>query len=156
VTRGDLPAARQFAAEADGVIANNRDERSGNSMTVLAVAKSGIAMAADDLDEAARLLAGAMRLTGSPMERAGIAAVGERIAVLVARRGDDETAAVLLGAAAGLRGVLDQGEPSVRALVAGLTERLGPERYRTAFQQGFDHDQETAVEHLCNAVRQPV
>jgi predicted ATPase/DNA-binding SARP family transcriptional activator len=156
VTRGDLPAARQFAAEADGVIANNRDERSGNSMTVLAVAKSGIAMAADDLDEAARLLAGAMRLTGSPMERAGIAAVGERIAVLVARRGDDETAAVLLGAAAGLRGVLDQGEPSVRALVAGLTERLGPECYRTAFQQGFHYDQETAVEHLCNAVRQPV
>jgi hypothetical protein len=90
------------------------------------------------------------------MERAGIAAVGERIAVLVARRGDDETAAVLLGAAAGLRGVLDQGEPSVRALVAGLTERLGPERYRTAFQQGFHYDQETAVEHLCNAVRQPV
>jgi hypothetical protein len=156
VTRGDLPAASQYAVEAEGVIAEQRDERSGNSLTVLAVAKSSIAMAAGDLDAAAGLLAGAMRLTGSPMERAGVATVGERIAVLTAKRGDDETAAVLLGAAAGLRGVLDQGEPNVRALVVGLTERLGTDRYRTAFQQGFDYDQETAVEHLSNAVRQPV
>ncbi|HEX5402881.1 MAG TPA: BTAD domain-containing putative transcriptional regulator [Pseudonocardiaceae bacterium] len=155
VTRGDLPAARRFAAEADDVVAHQLDDRNSNPRSALAIAKSGIALAVDALDEAAELLARAIWVGTAPMDVVSNAAVGERIAVLTARRGHHERAAVLLGAAAGIRGLLDQSEPSVRALVVDLTERLGPDGYRTAFAQGFDYDRDTAIESLRNAVRPP-
>jgi hypothetical protein len=150
VTRGDLTRARELAVEADLI---NPD--GPNPHGALGMAKAGIALATGDLDEAAMLLADVLAVCESVADMSAIAGIGERIAVLVAHRGDDTGAATLLGAAAGIRGLLDQGEPNVRALVTGLTERLGADGYRTAFDSGFGYDRARAVTELRNAVRTP-
>ncbi|HEX5116435.1 MAG TPA: BTAD domain-containing putative transcriptional regulator [Pseudonocardiaceae bacterium] len=152
VLRADLPAARQLAADADHVA--GPDVQIADWAAALGMAKAMIALAADELDEVGRHLDGALSAVAPVGDMSSLASVGERIAVLVGRRGDDRAAAELLGAAAGIRGLLDQGEPHVRTLVAGLTERLGDDGYRTAFRRGFDLDRATAVEVLRNAVRQ--
>jgi predicted ATPase/DNA-binding SARP family transcriptional activator len=150
VSRSDFTRARALAAEADQI---NPD--GPNPHGALAMAKSGIALATGELDEATVLLADVLRTCESVADMSAIAGIGERIAVLVAQRGDHSAAATLLGAAAGIRGLLDQGEPNVQALVADLAERLGEDGYRTAFDSGFGYDRERAVTELRNAVRTP-
>ncbi|HKN97582.1 MAG TPA: hypothetical protein VJX10_10730, partial [Pseudonocardiaceae bacterium] len=152
VMRGDLPVARRLAGEADAIAGTGNQEP--DWVAVLATAKATIALAADELDEAGRHLDTALSALSSANDMSSLASVGERIAILVAKRGDHLAAAELLGAAAGIRGLLDQGEPNVRALVADLTERLG-DGYHTAFHRGFDLDRATALLRLADAVRQP-
>jgi predicted ATPase/DNA-binding winged helix-turn-helix (wHTH) protein len=151
VSRGDLVRARRLAVDADAVA--GPDYHNPSPAAALAMAKATIALASDELDEASGYLASAMATAMLVSDMSSVAGVGERIAVLVSRRGDDQGAAVLLGAAAGIRGLLDQGEPNVRELVSRLTDRLGENGYDTAFRQGFDYDRDTAVGYLRNAVR---
>jgi predicted ATPase/DNA-binding SARP family transcriptional activator len=150
VSRGDYPRARELAAEADLITPDGPSPHGA-----LGMAKASIALATGDLAEAAVVLADVLAVSESVADMAAIASIGERIAVLVAHRGDDLAAATLLGAAAGIRGMVDQGEPNVRALVAELAESLGPDGYRTAFDSGFGYDRERAVTELRNAVRTP-
>jgi hypothetical protein len=154
VSRRELPAARALAVEAAGLLDDTH--RNPQSRGVLAIAESSIALAAGELAAAADHLAAALAMSLPSADMSTVAGIGERIAVLVGARGDDERAAELLGAAAGIRGLLDQGEPNVRGLVVGLTERLGEDGYRTAFARGFERDRETALEHLRAAVRSGV
>jgi hypothetical protein len=153
VLRGDLPAARQLADEADEVAGPGN--QIADWAAALAMAKAMIALTEGEWDEAGRHLHTGLTVAAPVADMSAVASIGERVAVLVARRGNDLAAAELLGAAAGIRGLLDQGEPNVRELVAGLTDRLGADGYRTAFDRGFHLDRETAVERLRDAVRQP-
>jgi hypothetical protein len=105
--------------------------------------------------DATELLADALDAAVPSPDLSSRSGIGERIAMLVALRGDHRAAAELLGASAGLRGLLDQGEPTIRTLVTELVDVLGPQEYRTAFDSGFDLDREAAVARLRDAVRPP-
>jgi predicted ATPase/DNA-binding SARP family transcriptional activator len=153
VTRGDLARARTLAEEADRAAALSPPDRGPNAAAALTTAKAAIALAAGELAAAATLLADVFDVSVPMGDMSSAADVGERVAVLVGLRGDKVRAATLLGAAAGIRGLLNEGDPSVRALVAELTERLGEDGYRTAFDSGFRYDREQAVAELRDAVR---
>ncbi len=154
VARQDLPAARVLATEAAGLLDDTH--RNPSARGALAIAESRIALAAGELAAAADHLAAALAMSLPGADMSTVAGIGERIAVLVGAYGDDLRAAELLGAAAGIRGLLDQGEPTVRELVAALTGRMGEDGYRTAFARGFDHDRQAAIELLRAAVRSEV
>jgi ATP/maltotriose-dependent transcriptional regulator MalT len=148
VSRKDLPRASRLADEAEQVANGIRDDGGPSPMSVLQVARASIALAAGELDDARAWLATALDAAWPRSDMSSIAGIGERIALLVARRGDDQRAAELLGTAASIRGMLDQGEPNVRELVGALNERLGDEKYRSAFERGFGREREDAIEQL--------
>jgi predicted ATPase len=151
VQRGDLVRAKEYVAETDGLI--DSTHRNPTLRSVVAMSRSAIALAEGDLSETAVQLALAFDVSVASPDMSTLAGVGERIAVLVARRGYMARAAVLLGAAAGIRGLLDQGEPNVRWLVGSLTELLGVDGYQAAFDEGFAAERGVAVEMLGAAVR---
>ncbi|HVV21074.1 MAG TPA: BTAD domain-containing putative transcriptional regulator [Pseudonocardiaceae bacterium] len=152
VIRKELAEARRLADEAVAVAESIPDDGGPNPRTALQMAKASISLAAGDLREARMLLATALDTAWPRSDMSSVAGIGERIAVLVSRRGEDQRAAELLGAAAGIRGMLDQGEPNVRELVGMLRERIGEDGYRSAFDRGFGYERETAIEHLRAAV----
>jgi hypothetical protein len=61
-------------------------------------------------------------------------------------------AAGVLGASAGLRGILDQGDPTVRAAVEELAGELGEDGYAKAFRAGRELERPDAIRCLHNAL----
>jgi predicted ATPase len=154
VSRGDLDTAHELAAEAEATPDGGGGSGHGDPqlVAVLAVAKSRIALAEDDLDAAAAHLARALELSMPILDMSSVAGIGERISMVVARRGAPAEAARLLGASAGVRGLLDRGEPDVIALLTDLTDRLGPSGFEQAYSSGFELERDVAVAALRDAV----
>jgi predicted ATPase/DNA-binding SARP family transcriptional activator len=153
LSRGDVTRARALADEADEEATRRPPDRGPNAGAALAVAKAAVALAAGEPDTAAGLLSGVFDVVVPMGDMSSVADAGERAAQLVHLRGDRSRAATLLGAAAGIRGVLNEGDPRIRELVVDLTDQLGEDGYRTAFDSGFRYDREKAVAELWNAVR---
>ncbi|MFC4117704.1 ATP-binding protein [Nonomuraea zeae] len=97
---------------------------------------------------ARELLPQAVRVVCAQGEADGLAWAAELLAGLRALADDPAGAATALGMSAVLRGQLDEGDPEVRALIAGLTERLGADGYRTAYRAGADLPRQDALDRL--------
>ncbi|MBL1074514.1 AAA family ATPase [Nocardia sp. 2] len=62
--------------------------------------------------------------------------------------GDPESAAIAMGVTAVIRGVVDAGEPELRALVAAIGDRLGEDGYRSAYARGAGFSRSEALAFL--------
>ncbi|WP_340685374.1 BTAD domain-containing putative transcriptional regulator [Amycolatopsis coloradensis] len=108
-----------------------------------------IALAAGELDEAAR---GAAIVVKSTAERGDMADLGRIVEVcgLIRFRQEKPEAAVrLLGAAKLLRGRLDLGEPGIRQLIDDLREHFGEERYEELLVQDAGLSRPDLVAWIC-------
>jgi predicted ATPase len=152
ISRDDLDAAHELADEADKTPDAAAVDGDPQLIAVLTVAKARIALVEGDLDTATTLLAQALELSWPIMDMSSMAGIGERIAMIVARRGTPEEAARLLGVAAGIRGLVHRGEPDVLVLFDELTDRLGPPGFERAYRSGFDLERESALAELRAAV----
>ncbi|WP_346115076.1 hypothetical protein, partial [Nonomuraea maheshkhaliensis] len=76
------------------------------------------------------------------------ASAAEQLARLLLLDGDPAGAAPRLGTSQAIRGVFDQGEPELRALVSDLTVRLGEREYRAAYRRGAELPRQEALGRL--------
>ncbi|ADD40181.1 transcriptional regulator, winged helix family [Stackebrandtia nassauensis DSM 44728] len=76
------------------------------------------------------------------------APAAELLARLRFRDGDPEGAAVALGMSQVIRGVLDRGDPELRALTDALVARLGADGYAAAFQRGAELPRDEALRRV--------
>ncbi|WP_162272760.1 hypothetical protein, partial [Nocardia lijiangensis] len=81
-------------------------------------------------------------------DAANTAHVAELLAELRTLEDAPEDAAEALGLSAALRGDFDAGEPRLTALVATLTDRLGPDTYKAAYHRGATRPTTEALDTL--------
>lgn len=140
---GDLADAdRWYRAADDGVRA------SGESMfvAVLETSRAQLAVAAGDLDGAAKQLRSALGVALDIRDLPLAAAVAVGVAAMLAAGGRDREAATTLGAAHGLRGAADPLNPDVIAVTERLRDRLGPDAFTAAYEHGRCLDATAATE----------
>jgi predicted ATPase/DNA-binding SARP family transcriptional activator len=115
-----------------------------------------IRLAAGEPGPARALLPTAVRPNFARRQSNGLAWASEQVAELLALEDEPAGAATALGLSQAIRGAFDQGEPVLRALVGRLTERLGPDGYQHAYDQGAKLDRRDALDRLAEATGQPV
>ena len=149
---GDLAAAREHLALARGYRISVPMSARGHRIAALMLAELAIDDACGSLDDAPAHAIEALRNAALSRDMPLLATVGERIARLLMHTGRPVEAAGVLGASAGLRGVLDHGDPAVRAAVEELAGELGDEGYAKAFRAGRELDRPDAIRCLHNAL----
>ena len=145
---GDLVAAREHLALARDCQISVPMSARGHRMAALMIVEITIDDLAGDLDAGRGHAIEALRNAVFSRDMPLVATVGERIARLLMRTGDRAVeAAGVLGASAGLRGLLDQGDPNVRDTIEKLAVELGEDGYATAFRAGRELARPAAI--LC-------
>jgi predicted ATPase/DNA-binding SARP family transcriptional activator len=105
-------------------------------------------LAAGAAGAARELLPHVVRVTFAQGDADGLAWTAELLAGLLALEDDPAGAAAALGMSAVVRGLLDEGDPELRTLIAGLAERLGEDGYRTAYRAGAELPRQEALDRL--------
>lgn len=149
---GDLAAAREHLADARTYRISVPMSARGHRMAALMLAELAIDDLTGDRDDARQHAIEALRNAVLSRDMPLLATVGERIARLLMHTGRAVEAVGVLGASAGLRGILDQGDPAVRAAVEQLAEELGEDGYAKAFRAGRELDRDDAIRCLHNAL----
>ncbi|HET8583705.1 MAG TPA: BTAD domain-containing putative transcriptional regulator [Jatrophihabitans sp.] len=101
-----------------------------------------------DLDAAARHVREATEAAVTTRDMPVVAAVGVVRAELLAAHGDATGAAVLLGAAARLRGADDWSAPDIASITKRLRGELGDRQFDTCYAEGKALEREAALERL--------
>lgn len=125
---GDTPRAREHYEAALQAYAANWFSLGQSVRTLVGLGRA--ALAESRTDEAADWFEQARVLATDTGERADVA---EALAAVAT---DPEESARLLGAAHGLRGTSIAGDPDVVGVADAARERLSPQRYESAFEQG--------------------
>ncbi|GAA4247252.1 BTAD domain-containing putative transcriptional regulator [Dactylosporangium darangshiense] len=112
-------------------------------------------LAARSAPEARALLPRAVRPNFTRAQSNGLAWAAEQVGELLALEDRPAEAATALGLSEAIRGAFDEGEPALRALVAALTDRLGPDGYRDAYAAGADLPRPAALTRLADLTAQP-
>jgi predicted ATPase/DNA-binding SARP family transcriptional activator len=150
---GDLVAAREHLEYARTYRISVPMSARGHRMAALMICEVAIDDLAGDLDQAHVHAIEALRNAVLSRDMPLLAGVGERIARLLTRVGGRAVeAAGVLGASAGLRGLLDQGDPQVRDTIEKLAGELGEQGYATAFRAGRELDRPAAILYLHTAL----
>ena len=149
---GDLVAAREHLADARTYRISVPMSARGHRMAALMLAELAIDDLSGDRDDARTHAIEALRNAVLSQDMPLLATVGERIARLLMHTGRPVEAAGVLGASAGLRGILDQGDPTVRAAVEELAGELGEDGYAKAFRAGRELERPDAIRCLHNAL----
>nr|SBO99362.1 Signal transduction response regulator / Disease resistance domain-containing protein [Nonomuraea gerenzanensis] len=84
-----------------------------------------------------------------------LASACEWLGRLLALEGDPEGAARSLGMSERIKGVLDQGDPEIRALIRELVGCLGEDRYRAAYREGAAMPRQQAIDRLAGMAGRP-
>ncbi|GAA1065809.1 MULTISPECIES: BTAD domain-containing putative transcriptional regulator [Streptomyces violaceusniger group] len=108
-------------------------------------ARAGLCLRLGDGAGAATALTGAFAAARRSGDLPLLSAVTVHAAELAAARGRPGESAVLLGAAAGLRGTDDDTDPLIRELAAQVRAELGREEFAEAYAEGRALDRDTAV-----------
>jgi hypothetical protein len=90
----------------------------------------------------------ALRATSARRDMPDLAQIAELLASVRGQRGDEETAATLLGMSQVVRGTFDAGNPEVRRLVADLKAGLGEQRYAELYRVGSGKSKKDALDWL--------
>ncbi|WP_344207230.1 ATP-binding protein [Nonomuraea bangladeshensis] len=77
-----------------------------------------------------------------------LATACEWLGRLLALEGDAKGAAGALGMSERIKGVLDHGDPEIRAVIGELVGRLGEDGYRAAYREGADLPRQQAIDRL--------
>jgi predicted ATPase/DNA-binding SARP family transcriptional activator len=138
VRLGDLDrAADLLSTAANGPASHAR--------TLIGNARAALCLALDDLPGADKALGEAYAAALATRELPVLSQVAVNAAALAAARGRQQESAVLLGAAARLRGTHDHTDPQVRELTVRGRTALGTERFAAAYAEGWELDPKTAV-----------
>jgi predicted ATPase/DNA-binding SARP family transcriptional activator len=142
--RGDLPAARAAYERALEIL----QQRPKAFLHMHAVALAGLARVAlgeGGGQEAADLLADALRLAVESRTGPAIADVLETVATLAVTDGQLERAVTLLGAADGLRGAADPAHPDIAAVSRAARAVLKEDDYARCYERGRQLCRDEAV-----------
>ncbi|GAB7045522.1 BTAD domain-containing putative transcriptional regulator [Catenuloplanes indicus] len=133
VRLGDLDRAGDLLDAAGRAL---REHPSAHARALAGGVRAALLLARGDLPGADRALAAAHAAAVATGERPVVAEVTVRMAALAGRRGRPRESAVLLGAAAGLRGADDHTDPRVRELTRSARAALGETEFSAAYAEG--------------------
>ncbi|MEV4249631.1 BTAD domain-containing putative transcriptional regulator [Streptosporangium canum] len=141
---GDPAEARRLYEQAMERFETHWVKSAGNrTATLFGLGK--VAEAAGDLDGARSLHRRAVEVATAAGSIVESARAVEALAGLALLEGDAPAAALLLGAAAGLRGILTEDDPEVSRTAAAARAALGAEPYEAAHRRGARLPQEDAL-----------
>ena len=147
VRQGDLDSAEQLlrGAEARLMPDGGFSPMTGDhGIAIVGALKATLAVARGEPDVAAAALAVAYPAALATQDMPILSMIGVGAAEVAGARGDHRDSAMLLGAAARLRGAEDPTEPRIAALNRDGRAALGDEAYDAAYAAGWALDTQTA------------
>jgi tetratricopeptide (TPR) repeat protein len=123
----------------------------GHLRAILLAVGARIGFEDRDLERATQLGHAAFDAAVGTRDMPIVAAVGVMLAELVATAGDPDGAAVMLGAAARMRGADDPTGRDIATLTARLRAAIGAERFDECYAMGKALDRDAAIERLTPA-----
>lgn len=145
VRLGDLSHARKLLDDAERGLRGDTAFPADHARTLVAGARAALCLALGDLPGADKALREAYTAALATRELPILSPVTVNVAALAETRGRPHESAVLLGAAARLRGAHDHTDPQVRALTRRSQTALGEEEFAAAYAKGWELDAKTAV-----------
>lgn len=116
-----------------------------HARTLVGNARAALCLAQGDVPGTEKALREAYAAALADRELPALSLVTVNTAALAQTRGRQHESAVLLGAAARLRGAHDHTDPQVRELTRRGQAALGREEFAAAYAKGWELDAETAV-----------
>jgi predicted ATPase/DNA-binding SARP family transcriptional activator len=145
VRLGDLDRAAGLLDDAERGLRGDTAFPADHARTLVGSARAALCLALGDLPGADRALRAAYAAALATRELPALSLVAVNAAALAATRGRRHESAVLLGAAARLRGAHDHTDPQVRELTRRGQAALGGDGFAAAYAQGWELDAKTAV-----------
>ncbi|MFJ6673077.1 BTAD domain-containing putative transcriptional regulator [Actinosynnema sp. NPDC091369] len=142
VRLGDLDRAGALLDDAERGL---RDDTAFHTRAQVATARAALRLALGDLPGADEALREAYSAALATRELPVLAPVAVHVAALAGTRGQHRGAAVVLGAAARLRGAHDHTDPRVRELTRRGRAALGADEFAAAYARGWELDASSAV-----------
>jgi predicted ATPase/DNA-binding SARP family transcriptional activator len=145
VRLGDLDRAADLLDDAERGLRGDTAFPAGHARTLVGGARAALCLALGDLPGADTALRAAYAAALATRELPILSLVTVNAAALAEKRGRQHESAVLLGAAARLRGTHDQTDPQVRELTRRGQAALGGEEFAAAYAKGWELDAKTAA-----------
>ncbi|MEV4014516.1 BTAD domain-containing putative transcriptional regulator [Nonomuraea angiospora] len=145
VRLGDLDRAGDLLDDAERSLLGDTAFPADHARTLVGSARAALCLAQGDLPGADKALRQAYAAALATRELPILSLVTVNTAALAETRGRQHESAVLLGAAARLRGTHDHTDPQVRELTRRGQAALGGEEFAAAYAKGWELDAETAV-----------
>ncbi|MGP3965185.1 AfsR/SARP family transcriptional regulator [Nonomuraea sp. 3N208] len=145
VRLGDLDRAASLLADAERGLRGGTAFPADHARTLVRSARAALCLALGDLPGASKALGEAYAAALATRELPILSLVTVNAAALAETRGRQHESAVLLGAAARLRGAHDHTDPQVRELTHRGQAALGGEEFAAAYAKGWELDAKTAV-----------
>ncbi|MGW6495686.1 AfsR/SARP family transcriptional regulator [Nonomuraea angiospora] len=145
VRLGDLNRAGDLLDDAERGLLGGTAFPADHARTLVGSARAALCLALGDLPGADKALREAYAAALATRELPVLSLVTVNTAALAEARGRRHESAVLLGAAARLRGAHDHTDPQVRELTRRGQAALGGEGFAAAYAKGWELDAQTAV-----------
>ncbi|MGP3917230.1 AfsR/SARP family transcriptional regulator [Nonomuraea sp. 10N515B] len=145
VRLGDLGRAADLLDDAERGLSGDTAFPADHARTLVGSARAALCLALGDLPGTDKALREAYAAALATRELPILSLVTVNAAALAETRGRQHESAVLLGAAARLRGAHDHTDPQVRELTRRGQASLGREEFAAAYAKGWELDAKTAV-----------
>jgi predicted ATPase/DNA-binding SARP family transcriptional activator len=145
VQLGDLDRAGDLLDDAERSLLGDTGFPTDHARTLVGTARAALCLALGDRPGADKALLEAYAAALATRELPILSLVTVNAAALAETRGRQHESAVLLGAAARLRGAHDHTDPQVRELTRRGQATLGREQFAAAYAKGWELDAKTAV-----------
>ncbi|NJP97541.1 AfsR/SARP family transcriptional regulator [Nonomuraea sp. FMUSA5-5] len=145
VRLGDLDRAGDLLAAAERGVLGDTAFPADHVRTLVGNARAALRLARGDLPGAGRAVREACAAALATRESPILAGVAVSAAALAQAHGRQDEAAVLLGAAARLRGAHDRTDPQIRELTRRGRAALGGDAFAAAYAKGWEMDAESAT-----------
>ncbi|MEV6980623.1 BTAD domain-containing putative transcriptional regulator [Sphaerisporangium sp. NPDC051017] len=145
VRLGDLDRAADLLDDAERGLLGDTAFPADHARTLVRSARAALCLALGDLPGVEKSLREAYAAALATRELPILSLVTVNAAALAETRGRQHESAVLLGAAARLRGAHDHTDPQVRELTRRGQAALGGEEFAAAYAKGWKLDAKTAV-----------
>ncbi|MEU6789091.1 BTAD domain-containing putative transcriptional regulator [Nonomuraea angiospora] len=145
VRLGDLDRAGDLLDDAERGLLGGTAFPADHARTLVGSARAALCLALGDLPGADKALREAYAAALATRELPILSLVTVNTAALAETRGRHHESAVLLGAAARLRGTHDHTDPQVRELTRRGQAALGGEEFAAAYAKGWELDAKTAA-----------
>jgi ATP/maltotriose-dependent transcriptional regulator MalT len=147
---GNVAEARSLQREAMRRVSSMPEGHpaQGHLRAILLAIGARISFEDGDLEAARQLARDGFDAATATHDMPILAAVGVTLAEIVTGAGDSASAAVMLGAAARLRGADDPTARDIATLTKRLRAALGDERFESCYAQGKALDRTAAIERL--------
>ncbi|MFF2807002.1 BTAD domain-containing putative transcriptional regulator [Streptomyces sp. NPDC058000] len=142
---GDLDRARELIESAEAGLSEQRPPGGDHGQALVATARGALCLELGDGPGAEEALSRAYAAAVNSRDMPIVATVAVTVAGLAALYGRHRDVAVLLGAAARLRGAHDRTDPQVRTLSSRSRAALGCQRFTEAYETGRQLGTPTAL-----------